>query len=129
MTITGNALGQKGRVYIGSERCDYSTWTPEEIVCVLPANSDGEHAVRVEVTHTVRGGTETLVGSWYASGAFSVTYTFRVTGVSTTAGSLLGGTEVVISGQGFPCDNVAVSMGPDYICHVSSCTPTNIACR
>ena len=136
MNITGHGLGLGGRVLIGSERCQHSKWTPEEISCTLPPNTDGDQAVTVEVTKIPdeSPGAEAgdlIDGSWYAAGDFSVTYTFRVTGVSATAGSLLGGTEVVISGDGFPCGDVTVAMGDDYICavDVSRCTPTSIACR
>ena len=58
-------------------------------------------------------------------------YKLRVTAFSPCSGSLAGGTEVMIEGEGFGdnSSNVMVSDGNGRSCQVTTVTPTLIRCR
>ena len=116
--LTGTSLGYIGKVFIGDEKCQIKSWIPTQVVCILPPNSNGEKAITLQLQD----------GSKADSAGLSITYTFKVTGVLGNIGSVLGGTDIVISGEGFECDKITVSFGESYDCDVSSCTATSISC-
>ena len=121
LNITGTSFGAKwGKVFIGDVKCNLETWLTSSITCKIPRNQHGMHNVYVEVPDQGFASTEGL-------SPFQVN--FKVTNMIPKVGSPLGGTTVILSGQGFGnCSNVMVSMGELLSCKINSCTDTKIEC-
>ena len=121
LTIAGTAFGVAwGQVLIGDSECTIKTWFPSSITCTIPSNSHGTYPVHVSVT-----------GNGFAdvSAVAGISYTFIVKGMSPRKGSLMGGTQLSLEGEGFGnCSDVAVSLGNSYDCNIEECTDTTITC-
>lgn len=123
LTITGTAFGTSvGSVKICGRDCSVSSWADASIVCILPENSDNECYPVIEIP-----------GNGFADvqNVSPISYKFRITEVSPSVGSLVGGTQVKISGEGFTdndCDGLTVHFGDKYICEITECMNTYILC-
>ena len=128
LTITGAFFGtETGSVTLCDNDCKVVTWTDTEIVCETPANPDGECVPVVDVPN---------VGYAATSSDQAFVYKFRVTNITPSAGSVLGGTIVKIEGEGFgndECNELEIVLGEenneDYTCNKISCTDTEIICQ
>ena len=128
LTITGAFFGtETGVVTLCDNECNVVTWTDTEIVCETPSNPDGECIPFVDVPNVGYADTKT---------APAFVYKFRVTNITPSAGSVLGGTIVKIEGEGFgdmECNELEIVLGEtdseDYTCNKISCTDTEIICQ
>ena len=124
LTITGTAFGSlAGTVKLCGKECPIMTWNNTEIQCILPANPDGLCPAIIEVPGNGFAGVQHVA---------PISYKFRLTGISPNLGSLLGGTELTITGEGFTndnCTNVTVKLGEGYTCEVKDCGNTFLICE
>ena len=128
LTITGEFFGTStGTVYLCGSECTIVTWTDTEIVCDTPSNPDGECVPEVEVPN---------IGNADVRDAPAFVYKFRVTNITPSAGSVLGGTIVKIEGEGFgneECNELEILFGEeedaDYTCNIASCSDAEIICE
>ena len=124
LTITGTAFGISiGNVKLCGEECPIAAWNDTEILCTLPANPDADCPPVIEVPGNGFAGVQQVP---------PISYRFRVTGVSPPTGSLMGGTRLTISGEGFTnafCANITVSLGPSYSCEMVECTDSHLICE
>ena len=129
MMITGTTFGDKtGSVKLSSATCDVITWTDTEIVCSLPSLASGTYDIVIETRSNGYADTTALS---------SITYNFKVSSISPRVGSLIGGTKMVINGEGFTsdyCQNVEIMIGENMACEVDEtdngydCSDTQISC-
>ena len=121
LTIEGSAFGVDwGKVYIGEKMCNIVSWLHDIITCKIPSNTHGTYPVHVSVK-----------GNGYAdvTGIQGLTYTFVVKSMSPRKGSLMGGTKVLIGGEGFGnCSNVKVSLSEIFDCNIQDCNDSEITC-
>lgn len=120
LTIVGTNFGTSAvAVYIGTTKAIVRTISSTQITATLPALAPGKYVVQVS---TVNG---------YARPTVNIEYRFYVQNVSPQVGSLYGGNDVYIQGEGF--DNttkVAFTDGTNDIpCTVQSFQSNQIQCR
>ena len=124
LTISGDALGYKGissKVKIGTMDCPVINWTNTEITCTLPPLENGKHKVIVEVNNN---------GFADVSEVEEIEVFFKVTGVSPSVGSKMGGSIITIHGIGFGnCSEVTFSLGSRYMCNPIECSDTQVLCK
>ncbi|XP_068236296.1 fibrocystin-L-like [Palaemon carinicauda] len=123
LTITGSGFGSiqdTSVIMVAGKPCEAVSWSDSSIECTLPSLPHGQHPVIVDIKD-----------KGYASGSYKITYTFKVTGSSTTHGSIYGGTHVVIKGAGFGtnCSLLKVNLDEDTDCIISNCTDSEILCE
>ena len=124
ITITGNRFlngNHQPSVSAGDENCVYVSHTDTEVKCTVPALGHGLFKIRVSVPN--------VGASDMQSQTSEISSVLEMTGVSPATGSILGGTELTISGQNFGTDKnvVSVLLG-DTMCDVSDVTNTEITC-
>ena len=152
ITIRGNSFGDDGMfgVVIGnSTTCVVNSQSNEEINCTTTPSAFGSYPVFMHSRSRGQAILATAVTSDDISGyAISLdgsrdednsipplypifSYKLLVTAFSPCSGSLAGGTEVMIEGEGFGdnSSNVMVSDGNGRSCQVTTVTPTLIRCR
>ncbi|XP_066939677.1 fibrocystin-L-like [Macrobrachium rosenbergii] len=123
LTISGSGFGSvqdTSTVMVGVKPCKPVSWSDVSIQCTLPSLSHGQHPIIVDIKD-----------KGYASGSYEIAYTFKVTGSSTTHGSVYGGTRVVVQGAGFGtnCSLLEVNLGEDVECSIIDCSDTEILCK
>ncbi|XP_030597029.1 PKHD1 like 1, tandem duplicate 1 [Archocentrus centrarchus] len=125
LTIQGSKLGQQDNdsiVLVGRNECVIVLWTATNITCLLPVLPPGTHEVDVQVGNN--GYPETSNGV-----NMTIEYILEVSGISPLFGSLLGGTELTVSGSGFSSnisDNT-VSVG-NTACEVTAASEKELRC-
>ena len=152
ITIRGNNFGDDymfGVVIGNSTTCVVNSQSNEEINCTTTQSAFGSYPVFMHSRSRGQAILATAVTSDDISGhAISLdgsrdednsipplypifSYKLRVTALSPCSGSLAGGTEVMIEGEGFGdnSSNVMVSDGNGRSCQVTTVTPTLIRCR
>ena len=124
LTINGTAFGSSpGSIKICGNECQIKSWSDTQITCMLPENQDGDCSPVIEIPGNGYAGVENVP---------PISYRFRVTGMSPNVGSLLGGTIVKITGEGFTddsCLNLTVNLGEKYTCEITECTNTYLICE
>ena len=124
LTIAGTAFGNTtGTVKICGKECSNLAWSETTINCTLPENVDNDCDPVIEIPGNGFAGVQNVP---------PISYRFRVTGMTPSAGSLLGGTKVKITGQGFTddeCLNLKVNLGQIYSCQITECMDTYILCE
>ena len=120
LTITGTNFGTSSvAVYIGTTKATIRSLTSSQIIADLPSLAAGVYPVRVS---TANG---------YARPAVQIEYRFYVQTISPQVGSLYGGSDVYVQGQGF--DNsttVAFTDGTDSVaCDIKSVQADQIHCQ
>jgi len=123
MTIAGSGFGTStdAVIKLGDGICTIVTITDTEIKCKTPSQKAGSVPIKV----TIPGKGATSVPSSYTT----FEYILKVTSISPLIGSLAGGTEVTITGEGFSetlSDN-SVKIG-SVDCVIKSSTSTTIKC-
>jgi len=124
ITITGNRFlngNHEPSVKAGDKDCVYVSHTDTEIKCTVPVLGHGLFNIRVSVTNV--GATD------LQSQNSEISSVLEMTNVSPSTGSILGGTELTISGKNFGTDKNVVSVLLDNkVCDVSDVTDTVIMC-
>ena len=122
LKIVGQSLGMMwGTISIGENKCLILKWNDTSISCVIPQNTDGEYEVKVFVP-----------GNGYADNdnVSKIKYVFKVTAMHPISGSIVGGTEVSFTGEGFQnCENIDILFDPGYNCGISFCNSSHLTCR
>jgi hypothetical protein len=96
LTISGTGFPDilsEIEVMVGGSNCRVENATATEIKCILPRSPPGEAKVVVDTQKNGRAS--------YSGSEMNYTYVLSVTKVSPKRGSLNGGTEVTITGNGF----------------------------
>ncbi|XP_061682368.1 PKHD1 like 1, tandem duplicate 1 [Syngnathoides biaculeatus] len=125
LTVLGSNLGDPANdsaAYVGGMECVIERWTDANVTCVLPVLPPGLHDVKVRVGSK---------GYPQASNGVNATieYVLEVHSISPTRGSLMGGTQLTISGNGFS-QNISdnkVYFG-DSECEVRVASDTELRC-
>ncbi|GFN92114.1 fibrocystin-l, partial [Plakobranchus ocellatus] len=124
ITIQGSGFGSDEMpVTLGGERLDLDSYSDTEIVGKLPALTHGDYRLLVLVD-----------GKGYAdlrtNSISDISYVFQVTSMSPSFGSLYGGTDLLIVGEGFSSNSseMEVTLGP-HTCDITSLTANQIECR
>ena len=125
LTITGTGFPDtisEIEVMVGKNTCRVQSTTATEITCTLPRNPPGEEKVVVETQMNGRAS--------YNGSETKYTYVLTVSGVSPQSGSLNGGTEVTITGEGFNgnMSGNVVKFG-EKRCVVIESTTSEIKCK
>ncbi|XP_035677198.1 fibrocystin-L-like [Branchiostoma floridae] len=108
-------------VTIGSNICEITDLvTDNNISCILPPQPQGRYPVLLYVDG---------VGYAYSRNPLEIEYVFRVDTISPIEGSLAGGTELRINGEGFPTNISAteVKIGP-VLCDIQEISETTLLC-
>ena len=151
ISIRGNNFGDDSMfgVVIGNSTCVVDSQTNMEINCTTTPSAIGSYSIFMhsrsrgqailQATVTDDDISEhaiSLDGSRDEDDAISdlypiFSYKLRVTAISPCSGSLAGGTEVMIEGEGFGYNssNIMVADGNGRSCQVTSVMPTLIRCR
>ncbi|XP_038045747.1 fibrocystin-L-like [Patiria miniata] len=132
VTIQGTGFSTvkcENEIFVGDFSCDVQSSTDTELTCLIdPAGSMSVGEPRlVSVVVKNRGQALNQIGSTAEQG---FTLKPRIDDLSQHAGSLSGGTKVIITGSGFAADStnaVSVRIG-DRGCVVQSVTYTEIVC-
>uniref|UniRef100_A0A3Q2VVI1 PKHD1 like 1, tandem duplicate 2 n=1 Tax=Haplochromis burtoni TaxID=8153 RepID=A0A3Q2VVI1_HAPBU len=125
LTIQGLNLGQQDNdsiVLVGRRECVTLLWTEANITCLLPVLPPGMHEVDVQVGNNGYPQTSNGVNT-------TIEYILEVYSVSPLFGSLMGGTELTVSGSGFSSnvsDNT-VSVG-NAACEVTAASENELQC-
>lgn len=121
ITITGTGFGtdaEKVTVFLdGKDICKITSNSDTEIKCVVPPGSQGTKEVTVEVDG--KG----------LSNPFEISYELDLQGISVNSGSMMGGTEITLTGNGLNVNNaslVSVMLG-DYPAEVVSVADSIVA--
>merc|ERR1712013_563774 len=122
LTIRGQSFGMLwGNILIGEGTCKIKTWNRTTIQCYMPSNQHGDYPVLVSVPDR---------GFANIEGIPSISYTFIVTSMLPSTGSVLGGNIVKFAGRGFgSCDNIVIEMGSSANCDILNCSDQLIECR
>ncbi|XP_061122944.1 PKHD1 like 1, tandem duplicate 1 [Syngnathus typhle] len=97
LTVLGSNLGEpanNSKVYVGEMECQIEQWTSTNITCLLPMLPAGLHDVHVQVGNKGYPQSSNGVDA-------RIEYVLEVHSISPTTGSLMGGTQVTVSGAGF----------------------------
>ncbi|KAI8520654.1 Fibrocystin-L [Branchiostoma belcheri] len=116
----GAAASCDDAVTIGDAAAEILSYSDTEVTISLPAQGPGLYPVRLCVGGSGFADVET-------HSIPDIRYSLKVTNVVPRSGSLLGGTRVIIAGEGFSTDNTTVTFG-DVSCDVTSATSTQIEC-
>nr|XP_061786823.1 fibrocystin-L-like [Nerophis lumbriciformis] len=125
LTILGSNLGDQANgsaVYVGMRECVTEEWTSTSVTCVLPVLPPGLHRVDVLIGDNGYPQTSNGVNA-------TIEYILEIHAISPTTGSLMGGTELTISGSGFSpniSDNT-VSVGGSE-CEVKAASENELQC-
>ncbi|XP_019729703.1 PKHD1 like 1, tandem duplicate 1 [Hippocampus comes] len=126
LTVLGSNMGEPAndsRVYVGKVECNIELWTSTNVTCLLPVLPPGLHDVHVQVGNKGYAQTSNVLDA-------SIEYVLEVHGISPTTGSLMGGTQLTISGSGFS-QNVSdnkVYFGESE-CEVQVASENELRCR
>jgi hypothetical protein len=120
LTLTGTNFGSSSvTVLIGTSQAIVRTLSSTQIVADLPSLGPGLYPIIVSTTNG------------YARPALQIEYRFYVQNVSPQVGSLYGGSNVYVQGEGF--DNTTAISFTDGInnatCQVTSVQPNQIQCQ
>jgi hypothetical protein len=125
VTLDGGNFGTNAsllQVTFGSAPCVITSVSAEQIACTLGAGTTGTYAA--QVLHSQLG---------YAvvnASASSLTIGFRVDSIQTLTDSMMGGSIMVIAGEGFSAtpsaNNVSIGEG---LCAIVAATPSRLACQ
>ncbi|GFS10808.1 polycystic kidney and hepatic disease-like 1 [Elysia marginata] len=124
ITIAGSGFGNTEMpVMLGGEDMVVESYTDTEIVAFTPALSHGNYKLLVQVDDKGYADLRTNAIS-------DISYVFQVTSMSPDFGSLYGGTDLLIIGEGFSSNSseMEVSLGP-HACDITSVTNNQIECR
>jgi hypothetical protein len=102
LTLSGNGFGNSAaavRVQLGNEACHVRAVSDRSIECVVGALPLGSHSVSARIAG--RGHATAAGGALAATALPQVRVVLGVGGVAPGGGSLLGGTRLAITGEGF----------------------------
>ena len=120
VTINGTGFRPNGNltVMIGSKHCTITSASMTSIVCIAPDQSPGQYSLTVYVPKF--GATKPSI---------NVTYNLVVRDFQPRCGSMVGGTDVIITGQGFGSNtsNIDVFIGYSR-CETKEVNDTQIKC-
>jgi hypothetical protein len=124
VTISGTNFGTDASqisITFGTAPCDITAISDTSISCTLGAGTTGTHVVSLLHAQTGLAVVEPTTSS--------LTLGFQVTNFFPTAGGVMGGSLIVISGEGFSTNFSAneVRIG-EADCEVVSATPSEISC-
>ena len=109
LTITGTAFGSSSvSVFIGTTQATVRSISSTQIVADLPSLAPGLYSIQVA---TANG---------YARPILQIEYRFYVQTISPQVGSLYGGSDVYVQGEGF--DNTTTVLFTDGLLNNASCT-------
>ena len=120
VTINGTGYKTNGNltVTIGNKYCDITSTTATSIICTAPDQDPGMYMLKVFLAD---------VGA--AREKINVTYNLVVTDFQPRFGSMVGGTEVIITGHGFgnnaSCIDVVIGTSR---CETKDVSDTHIKC-
>ena len=121
LKIAGENLGMLwGKVIIGENTCLILKWNDTAISCITPKNNDGNYRINVFVP-----------GNGFADNSLvpEISYIFKVTSMNPISGSIVGGTELTFTGEGFlNCEDIKISLDPGYSCSITTCNKTHVLC-
>ncbi|XP_062600839.1 fibrocystin-L-like [Saccostrea cucullata] len=118
LTLTGTNLKsavEGATVHIGSEECGVQSQTVDTITCTITNLPLGQNAVRVSVS-----------GFGNAVSSLEVVSPAVISSLTPTSGSVYGGTEIHIQGNGFT-ENAVVTIG-GVNCELVSATLSDLRC-
>uniref|UniRef100_A0A3Q2YMV4 PKHD1 like 1, tandem duplicate 1 n=1 Tax=Hippocampus comes TaxID=109280 RepID=A0A3Q2YMV4_HIPCM len=118
LTVLGSNMGEPAndsRVYVGKVECNIELWTSTNVTCLLPVLPPGLHDVHVQVGN-----------KGYAQ---TIEYVLEVHGISPTTGSLMGGTQLTISGSGFSQNVSDNKVYFESECEVQVASENELRCR
>ena len=120
--IKGQNFGMLwGKVLIGENECELSSWNNTLVMCILPPNSNGEYDVHVSVPDKGYADIQSIN---------KIKYTFKISNMYPVSGSIIGGTEVTLKGEGFDeCNDITIMFGTNYSCNIKNCNSTTILCE
>lgn len=126
LTISGTGFPtakEEIEIMVGGKKCEVQNATAAQITCTLPRNPPGQAKVVVDTQRNSRA-------SYNGSSPMNFTYVLTVSNVSPQRGSLNGGTEVTITGEGFHSNmsRNAVKFGQKR-CVIFDSTSNQIKCR
>ena len=120
VTINGTGYIPNGNltVTIGNKHCDITFTTTTSIICTAPDQDPGVYMLKV-----------LLPGVGAAKESINVTYNLVVTDFQPRFGSMVGGTEMIITGHGFgsnaSCIDVVIGTSR---CETKEVNDTHIKC-
>ncbi|GFN92108.1 fibrocystin-l, partial [Plakobranchus ocellatus] len=124
ITIQGSGFGSDEMpVTLGGKRLGLDSYSDTKIVGKLPALTHGDYRLLVLVDN--KGYADLRKHS-----ISDISYVFQVTSMSPNFGSLYGGTDLLIVGEGFSSKSseIEVTLGP-HTCDITSLTANRIKCR
>ncbi len=124
VTISGTNFGTDAiqiSITFGTAPCEITAISDTSISCLLGAGTKGTHVVSLLHAQTGLAVVEPTTSS--------LTLGFKVTNIFPTAGGVMGGSLIVISGEGFSTNFSAndVRIG-EADCEIVSATPSEISC-
>jgi len=133
LSIAGSGFGSNAQlvsVTVGGQPCPLSRTVSDgsSLACLAPALPAGSYLIELMVAG--KGRALVLAGS----SAATVTYQPAVASITPAAGSLFGGTEVVLTGHGFAStaepaqDRMPAAKLGSIPCAITSATTTSIQC-
>ena len=122
ITISGYGFIDTTMVQVGNENCKKQSVTEMEITCVTSRHAPGEYPILVVTPG--KGFAE--IPERYSK----FQYVLVVNSIYPLIGSVVGGTRVVISGQGFGSNTSgAVVTIQDRLCEITSINDTHVICE
>ncbi|KAH9519162.1 Fibrocystin-L [Bulinus truncatus] len=124
ITITGHGFGNtKMPVRVGNSNSTVVSYTDDKIVAYLPSLPDGSYRLVIDVLH--KGFADLRLNN-----IPDIVYTLNVQSMNPDFGSLYGGTDLVITGDGFSLNSseMSVTVGP-HSCSILKLSETFIKCR
>lgn len=122
ITISGSGFIDTTMVQVGNENCKKQSVTELEITCVTARHAPGKYPIRVVTPG--KGFAE--IPERYSK----FEYVLVVNSIYPLIGSVMGGTHVVISGQGFGSNaSGAVVTVQDRLCEIASINDTHVICE
>lgn len=122
ITISGSGFMDTTTVQVGDENCAIQSVTEVEITCVTPRHAPGEYFILVV---TPGKGFAEMPEEYN-----TFEYVLVVHSIFPLIGSVAGGTNVVITGQGFGSDEArAVVTVQDRLCRITSFNDTHVICE
>ncbi|XP_048575327.1 fibrocystin-L-like isoform X2 [Nematostella vectensis] len=123
LTITGTDFGTDSgvKIMIGAKECVRISNTDTQIKCTVPMSEAGSFPITIEIPNK---------GFSLIPGEFAnFEYKLKITSISPQSGSMAGGTELTINGEGFSADlagNVVTVGGKP--CRVTAASETSVTC-
>ncbi|XP_035687261.1 fibrocystin-L-like isoform X2 [Branchiostoma floridae] len=118
-TNFGSEASSDDAVKIGDATAEILSYSDTEVTIRVPAQGPGSYPISLSVDGNF--------ADVQTNNIQDITYALKVTNVFPRSGSFLGGTTVIITGEGFSTDNTSVAFG-DVSCDVTSATYTEIQC-